>query len=325
MEQLITKYRLGTLTPEELAQLREMAEAASDTELAEILTATPINDPVDPDDIPASQLRRIKSVIDRATDAPVPWWRRTVTIAAAVIALPLISSLITFMLLPPSIESSPASPATISTRAAGDHITEVMLPDGTSVFLGEKSSVEMLTYGRDSRTVKFHGHAYFNVAKIPCHDHDGNIPFRIIAPGMDVEVTGTSFSIVALDSAATSILSLDSGSVSLMADQTMNKVKLSPGQRAVLDRTTGVFEINSNHNSNEMSDWMRRELSFDHADAAEIASTLNANYGVQLDQAVISAIDSPFSGTLPANDLATALTILSRIYSFKLPYNTAVR
>lgn len=323
MEQLIKKYRLGTLTPAELAKLREMADTASDADLADMLTATPVNDPVDPDDIPASRIHRMKSVIDRATDAPAPWWRRTATVAAAVIVLPIVSALFTLQFLVPATDTYMST--AITTGPAGESMTQVNLPDGSSVLLGENSSVEMLEYTQNSRTVRFNGTAYFNVARIPCPDNDGNLPFLITAPGMEVNVTGTSFSIAALDSAATSMLSLDSGSVSLTAETSMNTVSLTPGQRIILNRIAGTFEIDSIPSGNGINAWTRRELTFDHAGADEIAATLNATYGISLDPTVVAAIDTPFSGTLPANDLASALTILSRIYSFRLPYNPASR
>lgn len=68
--------------------------------------------------------------------------------------------------------------------------SQVVLPDGTKVWLNSSSSVEYVApFFSRQRRVKMEGEAYFEV------EHDRRAPFVVSTNGLDIEVLGTRFNI----------------------------------------------------------------------------------------------------------------------------------
>lgn len=80
----------------------------------------------------------------------------------------------------------------ISTPNGGMY--QVMLPDGTKVWLNAGSSMKFVpgVEGKGTRTVELAGEAYFEVAKM-----SNKVPFMVLSAGQQVEVLGTHFNVSA--------------------------------------------------------------------------------------------------------------------------------
>lgn len=119
---------------------------------------------------------------------------------------------------------------TLSTPSGGQF--QLMLPDGSKVWLNSSSSIRFPTaFSGDERKVELTGEAYFEVAKNPSR------PFRVfIAPplggggGMEVEVVGTHFNIMAYDDERSINTTLLEGSVKV-SKGSAGKL-LVPGQQS---------------------------------------------------------------------------------------------
>ena len=98
--------------------------------------------------------------------------------AAAVIAAVLLAGGLTTVLLSKRL----AQPVTVVTQL-GER-SQVVLPDGTKVWLNSSSSVEYVApFFSRQRRVKMEGEAYFEV------EHDRRAPFVVSTNGLDIEAT----------------------------------------------------------------------------------------------------------------------------------------
>lgn len=110
---------------------------------------------------------------------------------------------------------------------------QVILPDGSKVFLNASSSLKYpVSFAAKERKVELKGEAYFEVF------HNKKSPFRVIAKGQTVEVLGTHFNIMSYADEKTVKTTLLSGSVKVSANETssskpgVESLILKPGEQA---------------------------------------------------------------------------------------------
>ncbi|WP_229203985.1 FecR family protein [Dyadobacter alkalitolerans] len=114
---------------------------------------------------------------------------------------------------------------TLSTPKGGQY--EVLLPDGSKVWLNASSSIRFpSTFPSSERKVEITGEAYFEVAK------DKGRPFRVKFNKSEVQVLGTSFNIMAYPEEGPSKTTLVEGSVFIR--NVNQNTKLKPGQQAAV-------------------------------------------------------------------------------------------
>ncbi|HEY0668863.1 MAG TPA: FecR family protein, partial [Sphingobacteriaceae bacterium] len=111
---------------------------------------------------------------------------------------------------------------TISTPRGGEY--QVILPDGTRVWLNAASSLKFpVVFGKE-RTVKLTGEAYFEVAK------DKNKPFTVSVGNIGVKVLGTHFNVMAYTDEEAITTTLLEGKVKVSGKS--GDYELKPGQQA---------------------------------------------------------------------------------------------
>ncbi|MCM1484348.1 MAG: FecR domain-containing protein [Muribaculaceae bacterium] len=319
MQNLITDYRNGKLSPEEMLRLRELMLTLTPDELDELMpddAATMSAGPAPNKQTLRSIKRRIDSTIAPASVETATGLRhmriyRAVATAAAVL-LPLLIAATVYLSLSRPTQIS-IRPLTASTSGSGK--TELSLPDGSAVTLRGTSSITYPSaFSPDSsRRISFEGQGYFNVAT------DSLRPMCVTAPGFTVTVYGTSFGISATESASEARVVLDSGNVTVTADKSSRSERMVPGDVATIIPATGELMITHRSDAVE-TDWITGELTFRNATPESLIATVENAYGIHLSAEIKDAINANFTGTLPWDDLATALKILSRIYGFPLPY-----
>jgi len=90
---------------------------------------------------------------------------------------------------------------------------QVILPDGSKVFLNASSSLKYpVSFAAKERKVELKGEAYFEIS------HNKKAPFRVTAKGQTVEVLGTHFNIMSYDDEKTVKTTLLSGSVKVSSN-----------------------------------------------------------------------------------------------------------
>ena len=122
-------------------------------------------------------------------------------------------------------QNEPIAWNTISTPRGGQY--QVILPDGTKVWLNAASSLKFPTaFAGDTRNVELTGEAYFEVKKNETH------PFFVNVDHMQVKVLGTHFNIMAYHDEPVIKTTLLEGSVQLNEGKSSNMLK--PGEQGVI-------------------------------------------------------------------------------------------
>lgn len=138
---------------------------------------------------------------------------------------------------------------------------QVILPDGSKVFLNASSSLKYpVSFAAKERKVELKGEAYFEIT------HNRKSPFRVIAKGQTVEVLGTHFNIMSYEDEKTVKTTLLSGSVKVSANGS-NAVKseqehliLKPGEQAQV--TAGSMKVINDVDLEDVLAWKNGYFKF---------------------------------------------------------------
>lgn len=126
-------------------------------------------------------------------------------------------------------ETSQASPQFNTLETARGEQYQVILPDGSHVWLNAASSLKYpVTFAGKERLVELTGEAYFEVA------HNKNMPFKVKTQQQEVEVLGTHFNINAYDDEKATATTLIEGSVKVTLASNNKNTVIKPGQQAMV-------------------------------------------------------------------------------------------
>ena len=171
--------------------------------------------------------------------------------------------------------------------AAHGQVREMLLPDGTKVWLNQSS---VLKYPRafegKERHVYLDGEAYFEVAR----NHEK--PFTVKSQAMDVRVLGTSFNIKCRPDNSFAETTLVEGEVEVKDKSDKGRITLLPGQKAVLNRVTGRMQVI----------WHNDLIPFEKSSIFQIAAALERFYGVKIILSPDVDSTNTYSGVLKKKD-----------------------
>lgn len=166
--------------------------------------------------------------------------------------------------------NTPIAFNTISTPIGGQY--QVILPDGTKVWLNAASSLKYPTlFKGGQRTVELTGEAYFEVTK------NAAMPFYVKVNDMQVKVLGTHFNIMAYNNEPAVKTTLLEGSVQLSSGGVSNKLK--PGQQGMLKNgQITVSDVNAEH----AVAWKNGYFEFNRSGIHEIMNQLARWYDIEI-------------------------------------------
>ena len=248
--------------------------------------------PADTDELVAKAGRRLSKRLDRDNKQKerVFRLRNTLRYAAAVAAVLLMAAGFAYYL------SREGKEELVVASAAYGQVREMILPDGTKVWLNQSSR---LKYPRNfegkERHVYLEGEAYFEVTR----NHEK--PFTVNSPAMDVRVLGTSFNIKCRPGTGFAETTLIEGEVEVKEKLDKGKITLLPGQKAVLNRVTGRMQVKQVDAKMEIV-WHNDLIPFEKSSIFRIAAVLERFYGVKI---ILSPdVDSTktYSGVLKKKD-----------------------
>lgn len=152
--------------------------------------------------------------------------------------------------------------------------TQVVLPDGTRVWVNSCSSVSYrYNYGTTSRDVYLKGEAYFEVRK------NKELPFIVHASGIQVKALGTSFNVMAYDNDNELSTVLLEGSVNVEQVQTGNAKIIHPGEKVTYDKSSQKMNVEKVNAASYVA-WSNGESRFEHLKMGEITKRLQRTYHV---------------------------------------------
>lgn len=177
----------------------------------------------------------------------------------------------------------------------GDQVKELMLPDGTKVWLNKHT---VFKYPREfserGRKVYLEGEGYFDVRRNP------EKPFMVQSEAMQVRVLGTVFNLKSDKVSLSAVATLVKGEIEVKGNHDEGMIILSPGQKAELDgksRRLVVKQVDTG-----IENWYDNSFSFENADIFTIARTLEKSYGVKIILAPDLNTGKTYSGALKKTD-----------------------
>ncbi|MGV3502601.1 MAG: FecR family protein [Adhaeribacter sp.] len=165
----------------------------------------------------------------------------------------------------------------IATPRGGQH--QIVLPDGTKVWLNAASSLRYpVQFSSEARRVELTGEGYFEVNSLPAAKGK-RVPFLVSTPTQTVEVLGTHFNINSYADEAGVVTTLLEGAVNVSREAGGEKIRLAPGQQAVLQAQQ--FEVKA-VNPQEAVAWKNGYFSFEEADLKTVMRQLSRWYNVDV-------------------------------------------
>lgn len=190
----------------------------------------------------------------------------------------------------------------ISTPRGGQY--SVTLPDGSRVWLNAESSLYFPTaFTGKERSVTLTGEAYFEIA------HNAQIPFKVRANNMTVEVLGTHFNMMTYENEALTHTTLLEGSVKVTLNIKGEPVlTLAPGQQALLKKNAEAYSV-LNTDTDAVTAWKNGKFRFNGDDIQTIMRQIERWYDVDVSYSG-KIPDGHYSGTIGRdNNLLKVLKI----------------
>lgn len=179
-------------------------------------------------------------------------------------------------------------------KAPAGSRTDIVLPDGTKVYLNAGSILRYYGgFGINNRMVTLDGEGYFKVTK------NAKIPFFVKTNDVQVRVVGTVFNVRAYDDDNYVMVSLLEGRVNLSASS-YHEIKLFPDEQALYDKSTGRME-KMRTDASKTCDWLNGGLSFENAPFADIARRLERKFQVKINIESNRLKAEHFSGSFDSN------------------------
>ena len=223
---------------------------------------------------------------------------------AAALALLIVSVILAYNIL--NLSDSNVTVATTSGETR-----DVRLPDGTFVALNENSSITYPREFNNQRNITFEGEGYFEVKK------DEQKPFSITTSQTVTTVLGTSFNLKDHQNKNPQI-KLFTGRVSFEDKTSNEKVVLSPGQQAVLEKE-GI-RVGDIDGSNDLA-WKTKKLEFNQAPLEVMAADLEDYFNMEVLLSDPALKKCEFTGTFENPDLAEILQALEFTNGIKATIN----
>lgn len=203
-----------------------------------------------------------------------------------------------------------AAPELVEVKTGTGQKQAITLPDGSEVWLNENSR---LAYAPifEARNVVLEGEAFFEVEKMP------NRPFEITTGGATTTVLGTSFNVRAYPAEGKVEVTVKTGKVALA--QTKRKespVYIAPGESGVFDKQSEKVTVAVKEIENADS-WKTLRLSFDDEKMADVITSLERYFGVEIETENPLILDCPYTSSFEEPNLDHILTIIGSTIGFE--------
>jgi ferric-dicitrate binding protein FerR (iron transport regulator) len=194
--------------------------------------------------------------------------------------------------------------------ATGKVLTET-LDDGSSVTLNTNTRLIVTKhFNKEERRVKLSGDAFFDVA------NDKSKPFIIETGLLNVEVTGTSFYVKALQELQTLEVTVQTGSV-VMIDKDNNRIPVSPGEKGIYEKNENIVRKEVNNDPNFMA-WKTKQLVFTNQSIEVVVQKIAETYGAVINLSVQDINNCRLTATFDNQPLENVLAIIAETLNLKV-------
>lgn len=291
---LLYRYFMGTVTPEEGMAVKQWVEASDDNRKAFF-----------------RERRMFDPMLLLGDEAPATK-RRTVLrrMGMTVLKVASVAALLFFAVLLYENYARKADTFAVVSVPAGQR-THITLPDGTSVWLNARSEIRYSTsYNNSNRDVALAGEAYFKVAK------NKDLPFIVHTRVFNVKATGTAFNVQAYPGTNDFEAALFEGSVDINSNYAPDKVvSLTPGNKASWHKRHFVVSAIGNE---ENYQWRAGFISFRDESLGEIMKQFEKSFGILINIHNTALFEHTYTGKFRQSDgVDYALRVLQRDINFR--------
>ncbi|HBK31697.1 FecR family protein [Limibacterium fermenti] len=221
---------------------------------------------------------------------------------SAVAAVLLLLSIMHFFVVP-SLDDPLLTEVTFNQKK------EIVLPDGSVVWLNKNSTLEYRKKFLHDRNVHITGEAYFDVTPDKKH------PFTVKASDITIKVMGTEFTITNYSDEASAETVLKSGCIQLTTPKTEKEILLRPGQMVSYDKASGNVELKSVDPAN-FTGWINDRLVFQNTPLRHVFTQLEKWYGIAIECTDPALLQTPVSFTVDSETKEEILNTLQVIAPF---------
>lgn len=204
---------------------------------------------------------------------------------------------------------SKTEPVYYTAHSPKGSVSEMILPDGSVIFLNADSRVKYSIEGENGiREVFLTGEAWFEVAK------NEEKPFVVHTPFYDVNVTGTQFNVKAYETDSEVTTTLEEGQVIIQSSEKLKlaeEIILKPGEQIVLNKETNAASIKT-VNTKWFTSWKDNKLIFVNMNMKELVVLLERKYGVEIDVKSNEILKLHFDGTIKNETIIEILEIMKK-------------
>lgn len=194
---------------------------------------------------------------------------------------------------------------------ANNDILQELLNDGSEVTLNKNSSlIYDSKFNKKERKVTLTGSAFFNVAR------NETKPFVVETPDVHVKVLGTSFYINSQTHDSKVEVTVNSGVVRVTTAGEQS-LELVAGEKAVLNKKSGMLQLEKNTNKNFLS-WKTKTLVFENTPFEEVIEAIEATYGVEINVANSYLLDCQLTATYTNFSREDVLHLISETLNLKI-------
>jgi ferric-dicitrate binding protein FerR (iron transport regulator) len=209
-------------------------------------------------------------------------------------------------------DTSPEKPGFTTITAARGSKTEMVLPDGSKLWMNAGSRIRYSnSYDKITRELFLEGEGYFEVAR------NNGKPFRVHAGELVIEATGTAFNVKAYPDENVIETTLVEGSVTISSDRNReNKISLWPNEQVNFYRTgtgnrdEGNFVIMKGIKPDLNTSWINDQLIISNETLESIVVKLGRKYDMEFHFDDNSLKELRYTGVLNNETIEQILDIL---------------
>lgn len=204
---------------------------------------------------------------------------------------------------------------TTITCAFGDKST-ITLPDGSQAYLNSGSK---LTFNNDfhsqTRVIALEGEAYFSVKK------NKEIPFKVKAAEIEIEVLGTEFNVKAYPDENTISTTLAEGSIHIKSK--FQQTVMKPNQKMIFNRADNQMKLFNLNDISPETEWKEGRLVFRNESLEELELKLERWFDVDIVFADKEVKTRRFTGILERESILEAISYFnySQYVGYKIKDN----
>lgn len=200
-----------------------------------------------------------------------------------------------------------ASPIYYTSVAPKGSVSEMLLPDGSHIFLNSGSRIKYSVDGvNNMREIFLTGEAWFQVAKM------NRKPFLVHTSMYDIWVTGTTFNVKAYPNEKNVTTTLEEGHVFVKSSENLTlaeDIQLKPGEQLIYNTESKNIQIQE-VNTKWYTSWKDNKLVFVNMSLKDLAVLLERKYGIEIEIGDQSILNYHYDGTIKDETILEVLEIL---------------